>query len=258
MEGGAQDGGFLAEGGLDLRGQAMELIDLLENLKPEDLYKPPLSITVAGQTGSGKTFFVGSLIHYLREIGYKINVVIFYGTDQQLFDYMYPSEKYKGLARFAEVIDRLQVLDTDPDVPALDSKDRVHHFVIIDDLMNEAAASKEVNNVICRGISHQGLSLALIYQNMLPQHSNAVTIAQNVAYKFFFYNPQSAGQFQYVVRRMDSGKETLKDMFRKLAQMQPEEGDQDGAPVPLVIDCRKHRAWYGLIPDEIVDLRDKP
>ena len=127
MEGGAE-GEFFTESGLDLRGQALKLIDMLENLKPEDIYKLPLSITIAGQTGSGKTFFVGSLIHYLREIGYKINVVIFYGTDQQLFDYMYPSEKYKGLDRFAEVIDRLQVLDTDPDAPALDSKDRVHNF----------------------------------------------------------------------------------------------------------------------------------
>ena len=250
-------GGDFADG-LDLRGQALKLMDSLENLKPEDLYHIPAAFSIIGHTGSGKTFFVGSLIHYLREIGYKINVVIFYGTDQLLFDYMYPSEKYKGLSRFAEVVERLQVLDTDPDAPPLGSKERVHNFIIIDDLMDEATSNKEVSNVICRGISHQGLSLALMYQNMLPQHSNAVTIAQNVAYKVFFYNPQSAGQFQFVVRRMDSGKQTLKDMYRRLGQMQPREGDQDQAPLPLVIDCRKHRAWYGLIPHEIVDLRDQP
>ena len=222
-------------------------------LKPEELIKLPLSLTVSGPTGSGKSFFVGQLIENLRQAGWKIEVIIFYGTDQKLFEYMNPIETYQGLDAFQSVVERYQMLDTN-NLPPIGSKEREYPFIIIDDLMNEAAASEDVCNVITRGISHQGLSIALIYQNMLPQKKAAQTIAHNVKYKAFFYNPQAAGQFRSVVSRMGSGKNTLMAMYNELQEI----NDGTSPPVALVVDCSKHRAWFGLEPEEITELKGLP
>ena len=212
------------------------------------LFSLPLSMIVGGPTGVGKTRFVKDLLDDLRQgEGYTLNVTLFYGTDQALFDRMGIDKKYQGLNDFVSVVKNLQRLDTKDDLPP-GSKERVHNVLIVDDLMTEVVKKREVADVITRGISHQGLSIILIYQNLLPQDKYARTIAMNVHYKVCFYNYQTAGQFKAVVAQMESGKETLIEMYRALVH---EKG-------PLVIDCLKHLAWYGLEPDCVVDLRDKP
>ena len=214
----------------------------LEN--QDELFRLPFSMVCGGQTGSGKTFFIGQLIHDLREAGYQLNVIIFYGTDQKLFDHFHPTEKYQGLDDFPEVVERYKEIDKDN--KEKNPKDKVYTILILDDLMQKAADSKDVCDIITQGISHQGMSIVLVYQNLLPQKKNAVTIAQNVKYKVFWYNPQSAGQIKDVVRRMDTGKNTIIKMYQALVYRDPWE--------PLVIDCVKHRAWYGLQPDFIQSL----
>ena len=133
------------------------------------LFVMPFSLIVGGPTGSGKTWFVKDLLEDLRlGEGYILHVTLFYGTDQALFDEMGIDEKYKGLADFVSVVDRLQTLDTHKDSPVDSrSKDRVQNVIIVDDLMNEVTKKPEVADVITRGISHQGLTIIMMYQNLL-------------------------------------------------------------------------------------------
>ena len=234
--------------------EARHILEALSTVQPTELFRLPLSITISGPTSSGKTHFAGQLIHDLRQLGYVINVYIFYGTDQKMFDDFQYTEKYEGLSDLPSVIKKIQVLDTETDLPPPGSKDRVYNLVIIDDLMNEATTDKYVKDIITRGVSHQGISLMMMYQNMLPQAKWAVTIAQNVHYKVFFYNTQAAGQFKHVTARMSHGKHTLRTMYDKLSQ----DVGQGRPRVPLVVDTVEHRAWYGLEPSVIIYLANKP
>ena len=204
---------------------------------------------VGGPTGSCKTHFIKDLLNDLRVgEGYTLNVTLFYGTDQAMFDQMGVDKKFKGLKDFVSVVEGLQQLDMQGFDPK--SKDRVHNVIIIDDLMNEVVKNPHVSNVITRGISHQGLTLIIVYQNLLPQATYARNIAMNAHYKACFYNHTTAGQFNAVVGQMKSGKQTLIQMYDDM-------GTHD-IRGPLVIDCIRHRAWYGIDPDEVVSLWDKP
>ena len=216
-------------------------------------FKMAFSMIVGGPTSCGKTHFVKDLLCYLRQVERQfLHVTMFYGTDQRLFDEMGLDEKYQGLNEFVSVVDRLQQLDTwHKGQPK--PRTRVQNVIIVDDLMNEVTKRPEVADVITRGISHQGLTIILIYQNLLPQQKYARTIGMNIHYRVQFYNYQTAGQFKAVVQQMESGKKTLLDMYRELGK--EEEGERR---CPLVIDCLRHLAWYGLEPECVVDLHDKP
>ena len=245
----------LQDRGLDLLQRIEEYINQQNGYETDGhaLYTMPFSMTVGGRSSCGKTYFVKELLKDLKEgEGYSLHTVIFYGTDQSMYDEMNIDEKYEGLDRFVEVVSKLEQHDVSGKGEKVDlqSKQRIQPVIIIDDLMTEVIKHPDVCNKITRGISHEGLTMILIYQNLLPQAKYARNIAMNVHYKVCFYNSTSARQFQYVVMEMDSGKKTLIDMYRKLGA--------EGLRGPLVIDCLKHLAWYGVRPDSVISLHDKP
>ena len=72
----------------------------------------------------------------------------------------------------------------------------------------------------------------------------------NVRYRVIFYNRMTAKQFNNSVREMDKGKNTLKNMYHAMSQ--------PGHPKPLVIDSLTGNTWYGVVPEEVINLDNKP
>jgi hypothetical protein len=210
--------------------QLSGLIHQCEQYESCHLIELPFSMVVAGPTRSGKTTYIKNL---LDQDHLKGDVILFYGTDQPLYEQMPIKEKYLGLDEFPQVVDNL---------------DRGRkNIIIIDDLMQDIGKNKHVSEVVTSGVSHCGLTLILVYQNLLPQDKYSRTIAMNCTYKACFYNNSTAGQFKHVVREMADGQQTLKKMYRNLPPN-----------TPLVIDSLHHRAWYGVDPEFVIELKGKP
>ena len=90
----------------------------------------------------------------------------------------------------------------------------------------------------------------MVQQNLLPQYKYSRDLAINVRYRVIFYNLMTAKQFNNSVREMDKGKNTLKNMYHAMSQ--------PGHPKPLVIDSLTGNKWYGVVPEEVINLDNKP
>ena len=90
----------------------------------------------------------------------------------------------------------------------------------------------------------------MVQQNLLPQFKYSRDLAINVRYRVVFYNRFTANQFSRSVSEMEQGKNTLKAMYKAMAE--------PGHPKPLVIDSLTGNVWYGVELDEIINLDDTP
>ena len=207
---------------------------MIQGQDPGDLLRPPFSMNVSGLTGSGKTYYITKLLRLPQFEGARVN--LFYGNNQPLYNEMEFASANQGLDRLEAVLSEL--------------KPQEKNVIIIDDLMQEAGRSEQVRNLVTRDVHHNRFTVILVFQNLLPQYTYSRDLAINVRYSVVFYNRMTAKQFNRSVSEMDKGKSTLKDMYKAMAD--------PTHPKPLVIDSLTGNTWYGVVPEEVINLDNKP
>lgn len=136
--------------------------------------KAPFTATLAGPTGSGKTECLLNLIMSAKSIVDKppVEIIYCYGAWQEKFTTVQGVRFHEGL------------LDTEKDIP----NDGQMRWLILDDLMEEAAGKSGTNNLYTKGSHHRNICVFFVTQN--PFLKSLRTMSLNTHYFFFFKNPR--------------------------------------------------------------------
>ena len=86
-----------------------------------------------------------------------------------------------------------------------------HNLVIIDDLQDEVANNKAVEQLFTRESHHRNISVVYINQNLFYQGKHARTIALNTHYTVLFRNPRANSQLR--ILRSQSGLKHLEEAY---------------------------------------------
>lgn len=127
---------------------------------------------MTGASGSGKTIVCKQLLENANTFIDPLPIECFYhyGVYQNLFSQFkcsFPIKFIEGL----------------PDVESL-QKDGQHRLIIIDDLMDEAAASSQICNLFTKFSHHMNYSVILLTQNMFNKGKYFRTISLQAQYLF--------------------------------------------------------------------------
>lgn len=150
--------------------------------------KHPFTMLIAGPTGSGKTYFIRNLINSskFRCDPPPSRITYFYGEYQEIFNSM-PD------VRFVEGLQEEMIA-------ALGGKEP--EWVIIDDLMLEAANQTFISNLFTRGSHHRNISVILIAQNFFMRGKESRNISLNSQYVVCFKNPRDKSIATNIGRQM--------------------------------------------------------
>jgi hypothetical protein len=158
-------------------------------------FRHPFSLLVAGPTRCGKTYFVSQLLGTEGVIDPKPESVYWcYGAEnleQQEFlesISLYPIEFSQGLPIMEEI------------------EQRPNSLIVLDDLMDDAANSKEIANLFTRGVHHKKLSVLLLVQNLFSNGKKAREISLNCNYIVLFKNPRDNSQINTLARQVFPNK----------------------------------------------------
>jgi hypothetical protein len=156
-------------------------------------FKSGGSIIVNGQTGSGKSYFVKRLIENIDGMFTQTpqKILYYYSIYQPLFDSI-DAEFHKGLPKIEQIEDLCQKYN-----PIL---------LILDDVMDMAVKSQEIELLFTRGCHHYGLNLIYLVQNLYQQGKNAKTISLNSWYTVLFRNPRDVNQISVLDRQLGLNK----------------------------------------------------
>lgn len=144
-------------------------------------FHTPCTIILSGCTSSGKTTFVKKMINdksVFTEPPCKI--FYFYGAYQNCFSSMSDVIFVSGLP---ENFDEYFCPNE-------------HRLAIIDDLQQECANSKAIENLFTREAHHKNFSVCLLNQNLFYQGKFCRTIALNAHVVVLFRNPRSNSQIR--------------------------------------------------------------
>jgi len=160
-------------------------------------FKHPFSLLVAGPTMCGKSYFVSQMLSTPGVIDPPPKAILwFYGTEnlqqQELIENasLYPIEFTHGLPS-TEVIEQ-----------------RPNTLVVLDDLMNDAANSKDIADLFTRGVHHKQISVLLLVQNLFHQGRKAREISLNCNYIALFKNPRDSSQVNTLARQVFPNRKT--------------------------------------------------
>lgn len=145
-------------------------------------FHAPCTFILSGCTSSGKTTFIRKLITNANDMftSKPNRIVYFYGCYQPIFEEMPEVLFVKGLPdTFEEYFDPLN-----------------HNLLIIDDLQDEVAQSKAVENLYTRESHHKNTSVCILNQNLFYQGKHCRTIALNAHVYVLFKNPRSNSQIK--------------------------------------------------------------
>jgi hypothetical protein len=155
----------------------------LKKMEKPPSFQHPFSMLIAGPTMSGKSCFT---IRLLSNKGYiqppPVHVLWCYGIESpEQFKKIkrtaiYPITFIKGLPNIAEITDSQGAL------------------VILDDLMQDAAKSKNIADLFSRGMHHLNISTILLIQNVFHQGVHMRNISLNASYIILFKNPRDNRQ----------------------------------------------------------------
>ena len=157
------------------------------------------TIAVSGTTGSGKTTWVYELLKHRDQMfdgEPPVRILYCYGIHQPLYEEM---QKFIPSMTFKEG------LPTPEDVDELTS-DRKHSILLIDDLMEQAVKSSEVELLFTRGSHHRRMTVIYINQNQFNQGKNARSINLNTHYLILLRNPRDVFQIQILGKQVFPGK----------------------------------------------------
>lgn len=158
----------------------------------------PFSCILAGPSNSGKSYFVKKLLEnaHLLLSHPPTNIVWAYSCWQGLYQELsvaFPQLKFiEGLP---------PTFNDDLMFPP----DRVN-MVIVDDLMEKACESDEIEKAFTQYVHHRNLSILYIVQNFFCQGKRSRTIHLNTKYLILFKSPRDKLQVTTLARQMYPGK----------------------------------------------------
>ena len=149
---------------------------------------------VTGATGSGKTRICKQLLENASKFIDPLPVECFYhyGIYQNLFDQFnctYPVNFVEGL----------------PEIDSL-PKDGQHRIIIIDDLMDEAAASAQICNLFTKISHHLNYSVILLTQNLFNKGKYFRTISLQAQYLFLLKSVRDVSVVINLGKQMGNSK----------------------------------------------------
>lgn len=172
----------------------------------------PFSCILAGPSNSGKSFFVKKMLEHAGRVLTVMpnNIVWCYSCWQPLYKEML--NKYPFIT----------FMDTLPDTfndERMFPTNKVN-LVIVDDLMDSACKSDEIEKAFTKYVHHRNLSIIYIVQNVFCQGKASRTITLNTKYMVLFKNPRDKLQIAILARQMYPGKskfflEVFEDATRK-------------------------------------------
>lgn len=159
-------------------------------------FQHPFSLVVSGPSNCGKTFFVKDIIANAdRVISQRFdNVVYIYSCWQPLYDQLLKIRKITFVNGLPESL-------CDDDLLPVTQ----NNLLIIDDVMNDACNSLEVQNVFTKYVHHRNLSCIYLVQNVFIQGKASRTISLNTNYLILFKNPRDKCQIMLLARQMFPG-----------------------------------------------------
>ena len=160
----------------------------------ENKFIAPATIVLSGTTSSGKSTWI---YRFLKENMFDVKpekIYYCYGVYQKAFERMKDVEYVHGLP---ESFDKFQ--------------GPCHNLIIIDDLQDEVANSKAVEQLFTRDSHHRNLSVVYINQNLFYQGKNSRTIALNTHYTILFRNPRANSQLR--ILRSQTGLKHLEEAY---------------------------------------------
>ena len=75
-------------------------------------------------------------------------------------------------------------------------------LVVLDDLLEELGHSKEMSQLMTRGVHHRNMSVVLLTQNMFQQSPFSRTISLNLSYFILLKTCRDVSQITYLSRQM--------------------------------------------------------
>lgn len=168
--------------------------------------KTPFSCIVAGAPLSGKTNFVKRLLEEKeRLIDNKFDYLIwFYGQETTFI---------QTLKNNIFGITTTIVQDLPEDFTQY-IKPNERGLIVIDDLMQSAANSKQVTDLFCNKIQHNNVSVILLLQNIFYHGSERTTLVRCVHYLVIFKNPMDQSIPIYLAQKlMPRHKKLFLEMF---------------------------------------------
>ena len=165
------------------------------------IFQHPFTCLVSGPTQCGKTHFTIKLLQNLRTSMSPVPKKVFWCQGQE--------QKFPGMPSFVAIIEGLPSIDqlVDGNEPAL---------IIIDDLMQEAAAARGIVDLFTKGSHHKNLSVIMLIQNLFHQGKFMRTLSLNTHYMVLFKNPRDAGQIRHLGNQLFPGHMTyLVDAYKQ-------------------------------------------
>lgn len=147
---------------------------------------------ISGPTGSGKTHFIRNMINACEKIcdPSPKKITYFYAEYQDIFNSMPNVTFVEGLQE--EVINK--------------SGGQEPEWIVIDDLMLEAANQSFISNLFTRGSHHRNISVILITQNFFMRGKESRNISLNCQYVVCFKNPRDKSMAVNIGRQMFPSK----------------------------------------------------
>lgn len=134
----------------------------------------PFTALISGPTGSGKTTILLEMIKNSQRICTPppVEIIYCYSIWQPVFETVKYVNFHKGLIDVNEKV----------------FNDGQSRWLIIDDLMDEVAGGKEMNNLFTKQSHHLNISVFFIVQNLF--HKKIRQISLNSHYMFLFNSPR--------------------------------------------------------------------
>ncbi len=200
-------------------------------------FRTPFGALCFGPTGSGKTVYIKQLLRSRNQCFNKPpqRVVYVYSMWQILYDEMLEDDPTIEFTRkLDDVIGNDDYFD----------KTKVN-LLILDDLADVVANSKEASNLFTRGVHHKNISVIHICQNMFQQGKVMRTIQLNAQYLILFKNVRDRNQIK--VLGQQAHLPYLSDAYEKVTS-EPYQ--------PLILDFRgdcpdAYRMKSHLLPGQI-------
>ncbi|DAC80300.1 TPA_asm: FtsK [Terrapene box turtle adintovirus] len=161
-------------------------------------WKHPFSAILAGPSNCGKSYFIKNVLDNAKHTLSVMpeNIVWCYSCWQPL---------YKELLCKYPFINFVEGLPDAFDDDSLFPTNKVN-MIIIDDLMNSACESDEIEKAFTKYVHHRNLSIMYIVQNVFCQGKKSRTINLNTKYMVLFKNPRDKLQIATLARQMYPGK----------------------------------------------------
>lgn len=165
------------------------------------------TLAVVGPAHSGKTFFTIAFLDKRQQLfKQKINRIVWcYGIDQPE---VAPELHQRGYILNDGILPVNEIQRND--------------IVVLDDLLNQSANSKDVTDMFTRAAHHRPCFIIFIMQNLFPPGKEARTRSLNTHYYIIFRNPRDQSQFNIFARQVMPTKwKALVKIFERATANKP-------------------------------------